>query len=294
MAERRPSFLERLSKIDRRWLFLAMMLAIVVPLLFPAEMEFSVSRDVQAVYDEVESLPPGSLVLISVDYDPAAQPELEPFTRAVVRHLLRRQARIVFITLWDKAPPIVLAIVRDIIEGEYVAGSGFFEGEPHPDYRYREDYVFLGFKEGKQIVINGMGQDFRQMWTTDYQGTPIAQLPVLEGVGTLRDFRLIIESAAGHPGPLEYVQQVVARHRLRYAAAVTAVSVTDMTPYVPNQIFGLVGGMRGSAEYEKLMGIRGPGIAGLNVLTVGHVLTIVAILFGNFIYFATDRKRRRR
>jgi hypothetical protein len=286
--------LERLGRMDRRWLFLAMALAIVLPLLFPLQLPFSVSPMVQSVYDEVEALPEGSVVMFSVDYDPAAQPELEPFTRAVVRQLLRRKCRIVFLTLWDKAPPIVLALLHDVIQGEYVQGRGFFEGEPHPDYVYGTDYVFLGFKEGKQIVINGMGQDFRQMWPTDYRGTPLTSLPLMEGVGTLRDFRLILESGSGHPGPVEYVQQVVVRHDLRFAAAVTAVSVTDLTPYYPNQIFGLVGGMRGSAEYEQLMGYAGPGIAGLNVLTFGQLLAIAAIVLGNVIFLFTRRPRRRR
>jgi len=285
--------LARLATLDRRWLFLAMALAIVLPLIFPLELPFGVSPMVSSIHREVESLPPGTRVLMSVDYDPAAQPELEPFTRAVVRHLLRRECRIVFLTLWDKAPPIVQAVMHDVVEGEYVLGRGFFEGEPHPDYRYGEDYVFLGFKEGKQIVINGMGQDFRQMWPTDHRGTPTSEIPVLEGVSTLRDFPLILESASGHPGPVEYVQQVVARHDLRFAAAVTAVSVTDLTPYYPNQVFGLVGGMRGSAEYEQLMGYTGPGIAGLNVLTFGQLLAILAILLGNFIYFTTRLQGRR-
>lgn len=282
--------LARLIALDRRWLFLAMGLALVLPLLFPVRMEFSVSPMVEAVHEEVEALPEGAAVMFSVDYDPAAQPELEPFARAVVRHLLTRRARIVFLTLWDKAPPIVLAIIRDVIEGEYVEGRGFFEGQPHPDYRYGEQFVFLGFKEGKQIVINGMGQNFRQMWPTDYRGTAVSQLPVMEGIGTLRDFDLVVNAGSGSPGPREYVQQVVARHDLRFAAATTAVSVTDLTPYYPNQIFGLVGGMRGSAEYEQLMGYAGPGVAGLNVLTFGQLLVILAIVFGNLIYFVSRRR----
>ncbi|MEM6961537.1 MAG: hypothetical protein AAF355_04830 [Myxococcota bacterium] len=283
-----------LQALDRRWLFLSMALAIVLPLLFPIGMEFSVSPMVRAIFDEVESLPPKSTVMISVDYDPAAQPELEPFTRGLVRHVLSRGCRLVFVTLWDKAPPIVLSILREVVDGEYVRGRGYFEGEPHPDYSYGDDYVFLGFKEGKQIVINGMGQNFRQMWPTDWRGTALDDLPVMESIQTLRDFRLIVSSGAGAPGPREYVQQVVARHGLRFAAASTAVSVTDLTPYYPNQIFGLVGGMRGSAEYEQLLGYAGQGTAGLNVLTFGQLLTIGAILLGNVLYFLGLLRARRR
>jgi len=74
------------------------------------------------------------------------------------------------------------------------------------------------------------------------------------------------------------VQQVVSRYHLRYAAATTAVSVTDLTPYYPDQMFGLIGGMRGAAEYEQLIDYKGTGTAGLNVLTFGQLLVIAAIV----------------
>lgn len=285
--------LDKLTQLDRRWIFLAMGIAIVAPLLFPVSMDFQVSPMVRSVYDEVENLPEGSTVFISMDYDPGSQPELEPFTRAVVRHLLRRRAKLVFVTLWPKTPPLVLDLMEDVIQGEYVEGTGYFEGEPHPDYRYGDDYVYLGFKEGKEIVIAGMGQNIRQMFPTDYEGTPLSRLGAMEGVDSLKDFPLLINCSAGAPGAREYVQQVVARHDLRFAAATTAVQVTDLTPYYPNQVFGLVGGMRGSAEYEQLMEYEGPGTKGLNVLTFGQILIIVAILFGNAIYFLNRRRGRR-
>src|SRR5688572_15918383 len=188
-----------------------MAVAIVVPLLNPCSMPFTVGKSVKAIYDEVETLPPGSVVLMSIDYDPAAQPELEPFTRAVLRHLLQRGCKIVMVTLWDKAPPIIRALIDEIIIGEYVNGTGFFEGEPHPDYSYGDDYVYLGYKDGKEIVIAGMGQNIRQMFPVESSGQPIGRMGAMEGITSLGDFRLIIASSAGFPGAKEYVQQVVSR-----------------------------------------------------------------------------------
>lgn len=282
--------LDALTRLDRRWLFLTMALALVLPLLWPSNLPFRVSRMVQDVYDRVEALPPGSTVLLSVDYDPPSQPELEPFTRGVLRHLLRRDQKIVIITLWDKAPPIVNGLISDVIEGEYVQGHGFFEGHSHPEYRYGTHYVYLGFKAGKESTIAGLGQNFRQIYPSDENHTPLNRLPIMNRINSLRDFPLIINSAAGFPGAKEYVQQVVTRYNLPFVAATTAVSVTDLTPYYPGQIRGLIPGMRGSAEYEQLMGYTGTGIAGLNVLTFGQLLVIASIVLGNIIFFATRRR----
>ncbi len=289
-----PSFVDRLTHLDRRWLFLAMGLAIVLPLLRPITLSFRVSNMVRNVYDEIERLPVGEVVLVSVDYDPASKPELEPFTRAVVRHMLRRGLRPIFVTLWNTALPIVDAIIADIIRGEYMQGTGYFEGHPHPDFLYGRDYLFLGFKDGKEAAIAGMGQNIGQLFPTDrVQHRPLARLPIMQGKSSLRDFRLIVNSSAGFPGAKEYVEQVVTRYHLHFVAATTAVSVTDLTPYYPNQIVGLVGGMRGSAEYEQLIGWTGTGTAGLNVLTFGQLLVIAAIVLGNIIFFLERRRGKR-
>ncbi|MCC7541269.1 MAG: hypothetical protein IT379_33940 [Deltaproteobacteria bacterium] len=299
--------LEKLATLDRRWLFLVMAIAIIVPLLVPVSLPFEASPPVRATYDAVEALRPGQTVLLSIDYDPAARPEVEPWARAVLRHLLRRRVKIVMMTLWDKAPPIVRSLINEIVLGEYNQRRGYFApdqpggrlAQDYAPYRYGEDYVFLGYKDGKEIVIAGMGQNLRQMFPVaeaEREGgdkIPVARIPVLSGISSLRDFALILEASAGFPGAKEYVQQVVTRYRLRFAAATTAVSVTDLSPYYPEQMLGLIGGMRGSAEYEQLVEAPGLGTSGLNVLTFGQIFVILAIVLGNVIFFLQRRLRPR-
>ncbi len=285
------ALLTKLGQLDRRWLFLAMAFAVVLPLLVPFSLPFHVSPMVQNAFDAVENLPPGARVLISVDYDPAARPELDPYSRAVLRHLLKKRARIVLLTLWAKTPPMVTGLIREVIEGEFKQGKGFFAGDAHPEVRYGIDYANLGFKEGKEAAINALAQDMRRLYPRDAAGTALSRLPIFEGISTIRDFDLVISDSGGFPGAKEYVEQVVTRYNIPFIAATTAVSVTDLTPYYPRQIKGLVGGMRGSAEYEQLMGYTGLGTRGLNVLTVGQLLVIAAIVFGNILFFV-ERARR--
>lgn len=289
---------EKLEQFDRRWIFLAMGLAIALPLmLLDYQAPIRPSERVKALYDEVEGLEPETVVLFAFDYDPATRPELEPFTYAVVRHLLQQRARIVILTLWDKAPPLVQALIENVIEGEHGRHEGVFEGRTDaddPPYVYGRDYVYLGFKEGKEVVIAGLGQNLRQIYPVDNRGTPLSRLPVMEGIDRLSDFPLIIEVSAGFPGTKEWVQQVVTRYNLRYASATTAVMMPDNSPYYPRQLFALVGGMRGAAEYETLLGRPGYGMRGLNVLTIGHVLLVAFIVFGNVIYWKTRKSPKGR
>ncbi len=289
------SLLERLETFDRRWIFLVMGLAIVLPLIFPLGLPATPSPPVKATFTTIEELPEGSTVLVSVDVDPASTPELEPYYRAIIKHLKKRNHKIVVITLWYQAPPLVERWIKETIE------AVTFEGDRA--YRRNEDYVWLGFREGRAAVIANMGQD---LWSTyggrDGTGIALSSIPIMVPIRRLADFPLIVLVSAGFPGAKEYVQQVQGRYDLNMVAACTAVSTTDLSPYYQaGQLLGLAGGLSAVAEYEimvaRLLGedpTKGMGAKGLDVLNIAHVVIILAIVFGNVIYFAGKRARRAR
>ena len=286
------AFLARLEGFDRRWIFLVMGLAITVPLLFPLGLPAEPSPPVKAIYYTIEELPEGSTVLLSVDVDPASVPELEPFYRAVVAHLKKRNHKLVLLTLWPQAPPMVERWIRETIE------SPAFPGDR--GYRKHEEYVWLGFREGKQVVIAGLGEDIISTFgNRAADGSRISDLPIMAGRRRLADFPLIVMVSAGAPGAKEYVQVVQTRYDLRMVTATTAVSTTDLAPYYQaGQLLGLAGGIGAVAEYERmvagLLGVEPRELMGskaLDVLNIGHLVIIAAIVLGNIIHFAGRRRR---
>jgi hypothetical protein len=197
------------------------------------------------------------------------------------------------LTLWYQAPPLVERWIRENIE------AATFPGDR--PYRKNEDYVWMGFREGKTVVIANLGQD---LWATfagrAADGTPLSEIPLLARIRRLADFPLLVLVSGGAPGAKEYVQQVQSRYDLRMVTAATAVQATDLAPYYQaGQLLGVAGGMSATAEYEimvaELLGTdpaRGMGAKALDVLNVGHLVIIGAIVFGNAIYFAGRRRRR--
>jgi len=295
-TKRKPDFFERLQNFDRRWIFLTMGLAIVVPLLFPLNLPFRPSPMVRATYDAIEALEEGDVAYVSVDLDPASTPELEPFFHALMLHLKRKNVKIAFGSTWYSAPALVERWIRDIVELQTgVPGKGGYEGPPDRLYQKNVDYVWLGFREGKEAVINRLGSDLRGTYSdraTD--GTKLDSIPFMKGKNKLGDFDLVILVSAGSPGAKEFVQQVQTRYKIPMVAAVTSVMTTDLTNYYQaDQLLGLSGGMLASAEYEQLVGKPGLGAKAADVLNVGHLVVILAILFGNFIYFSGRRRGSR-
>jgi len=292
----KPHWTERLQSFDRRWLFLAMGLAIVVPLLFPINLPIKPSPMTQAAFYTTDEVKDGDVVFVSLDLDPASTPELEPYLRAVLLQLKRKNVKLVFATTWYQAPPLCERWIRERVETPLAPeGTAGYGGPPDRAYRKNVDYVWLGFREGRQAVISRMGADLRGTFDgRAADGTALDQIPMMRGIKQLKHFKLIVLVGAGFPGIKEYVQQVQTRYKLRMVGATTAVQTTDLTPYYQSgQLLGLVGGLAAAAEYETMVGKKGLATAGADVLNVGHGVVILAIILGNIIYF-TQRARRRR
>jgi hypothetical protein len=295
MADAKPHWTERLQSFDRRWIFLAMGFAIVLPLLWPIDLPIKPSPMTQKAYYAVEELHEGDTVFVSMDLDPASTAELEPYFKAVMLQLKRKNVKMVFATTWYQAPPLVERWIRDYVENPLIEpGDKTYSGLPDRAYRKNVDYVWLGFREGKAAMIASLGSDLRGTFDGHAaDGTPLDQIPMMNGMKQLKDFKLMVLVSAGFPGIKEYVQQVQSRYKLRMVGVTTAVSTTDLSPYFQaGQIVGLVGGLAADAEYEGMVGKKGLGTQGAGVLNVSHGVVVLAIVFGNVIYFAGRRRRK--
>ena len=287
---------DRLQRLDRRWIFLIMAAAIVVPLYLPLRFPIKPSPMTKAAFATVEALAPGDVVYISMDLDPASTAELEPYYRAVILQLKRKGVRLVFGSLWYQAPPLVERWLRETVDVAIgPAGTAGYQGPPDRAYVRNVDYVYLGFREGKQNIMLAMGADLPHVFDgRSEDGHPLDTIPWMKPIHSLSDFKLMVLVSAGSPGATESVQYVQNRYALRMVAVTTAVSTTDLAPYYQSgQLLGLVAGLSGSAEYEMLVGRPSIGVAGADVLNAGHGVVIIAIVLGNVAFFAGRRRKRR-
>jgi hypothetical protein len=108
------SLTERLARFDRRWIFLIMALAIVIPLYVPIGLPIKPSPMTNAAFNTVEALREGDVVFVSLDVEPASTPELEPYFRALMVQMKRKGVRMVFGCLWYTAPPLAERWLREV------------------------------------------------------------------------------------------------------------------------------------------------------------------------------------
>ncbi len=271
--------LEKLSRIDRRILFLIILACASVPLLLGVGVKMSVTPPVQGLYDAIDGLEPGSYVWLAADYDPGSKPELSPMNYALVEHLFMRDIKVISASLWAPGPPLAQTVFDEIA--------------PKYGKEYGRDYVNLGFKEGREAVMVSVAEDLRRTFPEDHSGTPLDSIPMLAGIKNLQDVEMIVCVSAGYPGIKEWVQQIATRYDTTIGGGVTAVSGPEMYPYIQSgQLVGLLSGMKGAAEYEQLVERPGLGIAGMAAQSSVHIMVVLFIVFANIVYFLEKRRSR--
>ena len=267
-----------IRNIDRRIIFTLIFVAVVWPLLQPMSLPISVSPPVQTLYDAVEAIPPGSIVMLGADYSPDTMPELQPMVDTFIRHAFERDLRIVVACLWPASPPLVEAAIGPLAE-EY-------------GKEYGTDYVNLGYMAGGIVTLLGMGASIPNTYPSDYGGTPVGEIPLMQEVENFDDIAFVMEISAGTPGTREWVQQVQGRYRVALGSGTTAVGAPNFYPYVQSgQLTGLLGGLKGAAEYETLIGHPGDATKGMDAQSVVHALVVAFILLGNVVYLLSLRKK---
>lgn len=277
------TFWQKMLAIDRRIIFALIFVVLIFPLFLDITLEIPVSDDVRMTHEALEAIPDGALVLYSFDYDPPSAPELQPMSIAVIKVGLRKKWRMVYIGLWPQGPIQCDMAFRDAMLDERFKDLKL---------TYGTDYVNLGFQSGNEAVMQRMGSDIPGTFPRDFRGTPVAELPIMNGIRNLGNFDFLINISSGYPGTREWVQFGVDRFGLPMVSGSTAVQTTEVSPYVGRQLKGLMGGMRGAAEFEQISGNPGRALKYMVGQSVAHVVVIFFIIVGNIAYFATRKRNQ--
>jgi len=274
------SILDRISNLDRRIVFVAVALAVIIPLLIPVGLPVEVTPPVQKVYNVIESLPAGSVVLVSIDYDPSGAPELYPATLSVMRQCFARNLKMVVIGMWATGVPLGQRALKQVALDEY-------------HKQYGVDYVNFGFRPGGAVMLVNLGRNIHDVCRQDVYGTPIEDIPMMEEIRSAKDIAFTITFSMGDPGSDQWIWYYHARYRGNLATAQTAIGAPKYYQYMQTgQLVGLIGGMKGAAEYETL--VKQPGLAtiGMDAQSIAHMLIIGFIVLGNVIYWFEKRRKK--
>jgi hypothetical protein len=286
--------LREFMQIDRRIIFLAMGLAIILPLLFPLKLPLGIQKPTQGFFDTIDAInPEEQCLLISSDVTPQTEAENQPMTVVLLRHAFARRIPVLLVVLYIEAAGLVDQAVKQVME-EFNARATCSADS----IVYGRDVAFLGWQPPPIVPILSMGESIAGIYPTDFYGTRTESLAVMQNIRDYDDVGIVAALTSGH-SPLWFVQFAQTKFGVKVGAGCTAVMAPEYYPYLETgQLSGMMGGMKGAAEYEALVeqqfGItdRRRATEGMGSQSVAHVVIMVFVVVGNIAYFAARRKEK--
>lgn len=264
--------LRRLA-IVRRVIYLLVAAAVILPYLVDLHLKFKASPVSEKLYRKVDDLPPGSHVLLAFDYAPGSKEELHPMGLALLRHCFKKDLIPIVMTHWVEG----VGLGRQLCEMA-AAESPEMWGKEKLSGR---DYVFLGFKPAYQNLVLSMGESLTGAFSKDFYGQPTPPMKALAGVRSLKDIDLAVDIAAGQT-PEMWIAYGSDRFGFPLGVGCTAVMAPDMYPFLQSgQVVGMLGGLRGAADYETLLAKPGDATPGMQAQSVTHLVLIVLLIAAN-------------
>jgi len=246
------NFFERMQNLDRRYIYIVVALAIIIPLMIPYNSDNVTSPPTESLYQMIDSYAgrEDRAVLLSFFHDASTMPELFPMEVAILRHCFERNIK-VFTLCWGPSSAPLIDYALNTVKEEF------------PDVKSGVDYCNFGYKPNALAMVLGMGDNIANTINTDAEGRKLESLPIMKGINNYNEMNLAVEFAGSVAG---YYWMYYGRPKfgLNVAIGVTAVMAADEYPYLQSgQLIGMLTGLKGAAEYEKLVDVfaayREPG-----------------------------------
>jgi hypothetical protein len=285
-------FFRWILALDRRWIYLFVLVSLITPIVVPIGLPVSTTSSTRKAFEFVEALKPGDVVWLSFDYGPSSAPENDPMAEAFLRQCFLKKVKVIVCALY---PLGGLGLANNALAR--VAAET-------PGLQYGVDYINLGYKDGAAAVMRRLGDNIGEAFPTDVNGRPIGQFPIMKGIHDIHHVAVVFTAATGLIGEY-WITQVHAQFGTPVIIGPTAVSAPKYYAYLnAGQLVGMLGGMKGAAEYEKLLMAKYPELnryyhetryftatKGMDGQTVLHTVILLFIFLGNVAFLRTRGKR---
>jgi len=272
---------EKLGALPREIVLGLVLIAMIVPAIRPLGLPILVGDMAKDWYRTVEELPEGSIVLFDIGYGSGGYPSLGPANVAVFHHFFKKGLRVVVMATAAEGP-LMYSLVMEKVKPEERYGAV-----------YGEDYVFLGYIAGVQTAMAAILGNIHAAVSTDYFGTPIEEIPLIQEIGVPSNFAVVgyLTTAGGIAEG--WVYQAYSAYGLPMLGGFLSMMTPSLKPYYDTrQLLGLIDGLKGAADMEYLVGVPGDAIRSSDILSFTQTLVLIFILIGNIAYFGAKTTRK--
>ena len=272
----------------RRLIYLLMILAVGLPIVFGISQKPSRLVSAERMYDVVEQVrvQPGEVAMVWFDFGPNTIAENEPQAQVLIEHLFRRRIPVVLLSQYQQAERFLTKIPNEVAQR--------LEAEmPGQQWRYGEAWVNAGFRPGGAIFIQSMvnAADVSKFLGRDVNGMPISHYPAFSAIGGVERVKLVGE-ITGLVGVFDNIIQFFQKNEYRPTIVHGCTSITIPEAYIfldSGQLKGLLEGIAGAAWYSEVLKEHFPHsenkelLVTNTALSAAHIVLILLIVLGNVV-----------
>ena len=261
------SLIKYLGEIPRRLIYLVIIILLVFATMFPLKVPMTISDSTRKVYETIDALKPGDIVLCQGANAFMWMVECSGAVVAVVNHLATKEG-------------VKLIILPMSPEQGYFMEYCLSLSEYPKSKIYGEDWAFLDYLPGMDPALDAFLNDVHKTVSVDWYGTPIDELPVMNLIKDHHDIDVFISVGSG---PYQAIYFVNAKNPNIIILDLDQASwYSYVVMYIKTgQIYGATNGPRGAGEYERLLGQSGLGTSMTDAVSLTTALIIILLIIGN-------------
>ncbi len=230
-------------------LLILIIVAIMVPGLFPALETPPAIPGASEIYRQIAALGANDVVLIGYEWDARRVGELRPLEQAVIGQLIAQDVKLILVST-DPQGTLLQFDLLDTLRGAGYRQQG-------------EGYLLLGYKPGGEMALRMVGRDFQTVLRNDYRGDDATGSVLITGVDTgrpiarLNDLSLIIVLADDTPDVQGWMEQVYPQAQtgdrpVSLVFLLPEEAAPIVQPYMRQSGVAALAGRRGALAYAAL------------------------------------------
>ncbi len=271
----------KIPELESRHIWAVLIIAFLIPAISPLGSPFPMSDVTVQIYNLIESLPKGSIVVMGGSAVFAFDLESSAGMIACLKQMARLGLRMVTLPLAVEA----VQFHKFCIDA---AGVDSSKGGP---WKYGIDYVLLPYQPAGDASLIAFLTDVHKTISVDLSGTPIDQIPLMKDVHSYKDIAVFI---CPHWGFVSIVRYATGQFGLTSISFAQSTAYAFFSPYMqayPGKVF-MTNGYLGGAQYEKLNNIKGLGYKVIDSYTLVSILIIAFVVLGNVtMHFGTKEEK---
>lgn len=268
--------MHKFFNLSRPVLYIAVTVLLLAPLVRPLGLPVPIGQSTRDYKAAIDSLGPGDVMWINSGLSVEMAVELVPGMTATAHYAFSRGIKIVFVAPTPAGDEFAKQLLKEL----QAKGA-----------KYGEDVVHLGYIPGGEPTIAALLADFHKSAPTDYEGTPVANLPLMQTVKTGNDLDIVVVATGDASAPDMYTRQMKPYPNVMLTFSSQGTLWPKIQTYLPTgQIKAAINSQRGAAEFELLTGLKGRAAAAMDATSIAWLTFVGLIVVGNLAHFTAPKK----